>query len=176
MKEERRYIIQHNSLSIGEHEFLFEVNGDFFQVSKNKDINKGDVKVHVNISKSKTMLSLKFNFQGTVNVECDRCLDHFDIEVSGKAKLFVEFGEESSDLSDADNKITLSYKENLLVLDKHIYDYISLSLPYQKIHPEDKNGNSLCNTDMIKKIEEYKVAENKEKIDPRWDKLKILLN
>ncbi len=176
MKKEERYSIQHNGLSIGEHEFSFELDEVFFKSYENTEIKNGDVKVLVIVSKSKTMLSLKFSFDGAVTLECDRCLEDIDIEISGNAKLYVEFGEESSDLSDADNKITLSYKENLLVLDKHIYDYINLSLPYQRVHPEDDKGNSLCNNDMIEKINQHTVTDNEKKIDPRWDKLKTLLN
>ena len=58
-------------------------------------------------------------------------------------------------------------------LSQYLYEYINLILPYRKVHGEDENGNSLCNPDIIKKIEEH---TEEEATDPRWDALKKLKN
>ena len=53
----------------------------------------------------------------------------------------------------------LSPNETELPLGQYIYESISLSLPYRKIHPEDANGNSLCNPDMLSR---FKIVSEEE--------------
>ena len=53
-------------------------------------------------------------------------------------------------------------------------DVYKRQLPIQKVHPDDENGKSTCDPDMLKKIREHMVID--ENItDPRWDELKNLV-
>ena len=171
-----KYKIKFRGLSEERHSYNFKINEDFFKQFPEAEIKKGNVLVDVEIQIRKDVLILDIELKGTVQVLCDRCLDNYYQNIRYSTKLFVEFGYENSDISDADNKIMLSKKEDELVLDKHFYDYIHLSLPYQRFHPEDENGNSECNIEMITKLDELSSEKKEIKIDPRWDKLKGLYN
>lgn len=172
-----QYSIQFSGLKAGKHEFDFKIEGDFFSHFENTDIVDADILVKVNFEKNERHLALAFDLQGTVKTTCDRCLDFLELEIDYAPELYVNFGEETSDLTDIDDTMVLSRSEDKIELAKHFYDYILLNLPIQKLHPNDEEGNSTCDPEMLKKIEKYEAGqESKEETDPRWDKLKNLYN
>lgn len=173
-KNKAEYIIHFKGLAKGRHKFNFVIDDVFFRNYENQEIKTGNLNVNINLEKDTDVMLLDIYLEGNVNVCCDRCLEYFDLPVSYKTKLTVNFGDENSDLSDADEKIIIAKNVNELTLDKHFYDYINLNIPYRKIHQPDSTGNSTCNVEMLDKIEEYS-SNNKNKIDPRWNKLKELL-
>lgn len=177
MSRKNIYLLKFSGLSEGTHLFDYKVDSSLFQKYDNEEIHDADIHVDIILTKRKEMLTLAFDIKGIVDLACDLCLEHFKYEIKYKTELFVEFGEENSDLSDADQNITISFNENEIVLDQHIYDYVNLCIPYKKVHPKDENGNSACDPEMITKIKEYIQEDTEEnKIDERWNKLKNLYN
>ncbi|NPA68155.1 MAG: DUF177 domain-containing protein [Chlorobi bacterium] len=171
-----KFKIRFRGLKEGKYNYKFEINDSFFENYPESEISKANIQAYINLSVTKDLLTLTFKFKGTVRLRCDRCLDFFEYGIKGNSILYVDFGEKNSDLSDADNKITISNTSEEIILDKHLYDYIHLNLPYQRVHPDDKNGNSTCNREMLNKIEEYSAGNEQKTTDPRWDKLKSLYN
>jgi uncharacterized metal-binding protein YceD (DUF177 family) len=87
----------------------------------------------------------------------------------------VKFGEDIS-TDDAD-VIYISTDEHELDLRQHLYEFIHLALPIRRVHPADKDGKIGCNPEMIKKLNELLIDEDKQNnTDPRWDELKKLMN
>lgn len=119
------------------------------------------------------MLEFEFELSGEIWVLCDRCLDEFLLPIEYHTKLFVKFGEETEEQTD--EIILLSYGESEIDLTQYVYEFVHLSLPYRKIHPNDKKGNSMCNKEMLKKISEYSIRENIQDHNPEWDNLKDFL-
>lgn len=171
-----KYKIKFRGLKEGKYKNSFEIDDHFFSQFEESEIKKGQVVFDTEMIISNNFITLNISLTGKVVVPCDRCLDDFSQSIKYKTVLYVEFGNENSDISDVDNKIILSNKENDIVLDKHFYDYIHLSLPYQKVHPKDKQGKSTCNIEMIDKMEELSSVDDNKETDPRWDQLKNLLN
>lgn len=170
----RQFVIPFKGLSSGKHDFVFDIDDKFFDAFTESEINKGKVHVEVHLIKSGTMLELIFSLEGSVYVMCDRCLDDFDLSISYNTNLFVKFGETTEEQTD--EIIVLSHNEFEIDLSQYIYEYIHLSLPYRRLHPDDENGISTCNKDMIKKLEEYLMDEKVKTPDPRWNDLNNLLN
>ncbi|MBZ0242329.1 MAG: DUF177 domain-containing protein, partial [Bacteroidales bacterium] len=52
-----------------------------------------------------------------------------------------------------------------------LYEYIMLLLPLRKVHPDDENGNNLCNPEVIEKLNWHQATTV---IDSRWEVLKKL--
>ncbi|GAG53875.1 unnamed protein product, partial [marine sediment metagenome] len=51
--------------------------------------------------------------------------------------------------------------------------YIHLALPPKRAHPDDENGKSMCDAEILKKLKELKGKEiEKQDNDPRWEALK----
>ncbi len=171
-----KYKIKFKGKREGKYFYKFDIENSFFENFPESEIKKAKVKAEIELLITKDLLTLNIGLKGIVELQCDRCLDYFDYPISYQTILYVDFGEKNSDLSDADNKITIAKSKDEIELDKHFYDYLHLSLPYQKIHPIDEEGNSLCNQSMLNKIEEFSGKEEKKEIDPRWEKLKKIYN
>ena len=176
MKVKDKYTIAFHGLSNGKHSFEFSVTDSFFESFEESEIKKADIVVLVELQKRNTGLTLNFDMNGKIDLLCDRCLEYFDYPISYKTQLLVDFGEENSNLYDVDTLITLSTRETEIHLETHLFDYINLCIPTQRIHPLDENGNVTCNQEMLDKIEEYLYPEEEESdaIDPRWEQLKNL--
>lgn len=159
------YSISFTSLAIGEHKFDFEIDKTLFELFENEDIFDARVVLQVDLIKEERMLTFVFNFQGKLNVLCDRCLDPLEISIKGSNTLFVKFGEENVEEED-DDIIFISNKENKIDLSHYIYEYILLQKPMKCVHPINK-----CNPDIIERIIN-KEENNENNIDPRWSVLK----
>ena len=169
----KEFVIQYAGLSIGIHDFEFEAGDKFFKVFESTEIENGKFNIDLELTKQSTMLILNFSIKGTTNVLCDRCSDPFDLEVEGQQRLIVKFGDE--DFGDNDEIISLPLSESELDVSRYIYEFIVLSLPQRRVHPDLKNGKTGCNKAVLKKLEEIALKEEEEKkTDPRWDKLKSL--
>jgi uncharacterized metal-binding protein YceD (DUF177 family) len=97
----------------------------------------------------------------------------FDHPLECDNRLIVKFGNDA-DFGDPEI-ITLARDENELDLRQYLYEFIHLALPIQRIHPDDKNGESTCDPVMLQKLREHLVREE-ESNDQRWDELKKLMN
>ncbi|MBN2350861.1 MAG: DUF177 domain-containing protein [Bacteroidales bacterium] len=173
MKFGNQYIIPFKGLNEGKHEFVFEANHKFFEEYNALEVTNGNVKIQVSLTKKTQLLELDFFLEGTIEVQCDRCLDYFSLPISYKSNLFVKFGEE--DFSNDIDILILPPNEHELNIAQYIYECIGLSIPYKKIHPPDSSGRSGCNPEMIKKLEQFEI-KNTDIIDPRWEKLKNIFD
>jgi uncharacterized protein len=174
VKSNRQFVIPFKGLKVGRHDFHFEIDDAFFDDYQGSEIKKGKISVAIDLIKRENMLEFDFDISGDIMVTCDRCLEEFLLPIEYQTKLFVKFSESSEEQTD--EIILLSYNETEIDLSQYIYEYIHLSLPYRKVHPNDKKGKSLCNKEMIKKLEEYAIRESKQNTNPEWDHLKDLLN
>ena len=152
----------------------FDIVDKFFDDYEQSEITKGKVKAEVDLDKRTSMLEFHFRIAGNVTIICDRCLDEFEMPIEYEATLFVKFGDTSEEQTD--EIIVLSHNEFEIDVAQYIYEFVHLSLPYKRVHPNDSKGRSTCNKEMLKKLDEYIIRENKEDNDPRWDDLQNLLN
>jgi len=170
------YIIQFVGLSVGQHEFEFHITDKFFEALDYSELKQGEIKADLTLLKQSTMMVLHFKISGTVKMDCDRCTEPFSLPISGNYKLIVKVGGHESGNED-DDIITVAANEHELNLTQYIYEYIALSVPIKRVHPDDAKGKSSCDKKMLKKLENFLTEEDKEEPDPRWSGLKnIKLN
>ncbi len=177
MQGRKDYIIQFVGLSVGLHEYKFEVKDEFFEDHEYSEVKKANITVDLNLLKQSQMMVLEFEIGGTVKADCDLCTEEFDLPLTGSHKLIVKVG--GSDAGDEDDDIiTIAANEHELDLSQYIYEYITLSLPIKRVHPLNENGESTCNEEVIKKLKKFLIEEEEKKnTDPRWNGLKdIKLN
>ena len=167
-----KYKIQFAGLSVGEHEYDFKADTKFFEALDYSEIKQGDIDVKVNLLKQSTMMVLTFDISGTIHLNCDRCMEDFNFPITGNYQLIIKVGGHDSG-DENDDIITIAANEHEIELTQYIYEYIILSLPIKRVHPDDKKGRSTCDPEMIKKLEKY-IVENEptEETDPRWNQLK----
>ena len=163
------YNIVFSGLNPGTHIFDFKIGEKFFEGIEDTDIIGGDVSVNVTMIRDERMMDMHFVFDGFVIVPCDRCLEPIEMEVGGSERLIVKLGdryfEESEDVQ------IIPETDHQIDLRPFMYEYIYLSLPARRVHEEDENGESLCDPEVIKKLEEL---THHTAPDPRWEVLKNL--
>ena len=164
MKVLKDFTIQFASLKLGTHVYEFEVDNKFFEELDCLDYTATQFKVSVELTKQSTMLLLKFDFEGSVLLPCDRCLDEVSIPIGGTEQLIVKFG--SREYEETEEILVLLEGEHELNVAKYIYEFIQLSIPQKRVHQEEQ-----CNPDVVKKL---KNIENKQDLDPRWSGLNQL--
>jgi uncharacterized metal-binding protein YceD (DUF177 family) len=164
------YKIQFGGLSLGEHQFEFEVTQKFFEQFKDSEITKANVQVKANLIKQNSLMHILFSFEGTVNLNCDRCLINYDCPTSGQEKLVIKYGnpEESND-----EILVLIEGVEEADFTQYLYEYIELAIPSRKVPCEDEelDIDVECDEETLAKFNELKTEEEPSE-NPEWDKLK----
>lgn len=179
------YTIPVKGLALGEHEVSYDVNDKFFGCFEDSEIQKGSVEVLVRAKRAGSFIELDFEIEGEVVVTCDRCLEEYLQPVSYEGSLFVKFSALIHE--DEGDVIYVDPNEGELNLAQYIYESICLSLPYQKVHPADEEGNSTCNQEMLERLEAIETnfhddpaliepEEDEEEEEMPWDEIKKLLD
>jgi uncharacterized protein len=164
----KEFKIPYVGLKNGEHLFEFHITKKFFDSFESTAIHDGDIKVKLKFDKKDNFFTLDFSIDGTVKIPCDRCLELFDEEIFNDFKIFVKFEEREGKKGDEEDVIYLSKGDSHLDLSEVIYDFIHVSVPMQNIHPDDENGQSTCDPEVLKKLE---IRKDEEEVDPRWEAL-----
>jgi len=163
MEKHELYTISFKGLSFGAHEFDWTIDGSFFALYEMSEINDASIDVQLTVVKHTRFLELNFVFDGWVELSCDRCLDPLKIDLASEARMFVKFGDQAGEDDSEDNDvIILPHGEDQLDVAQYLYEYAHLSLPMRRVHEDDAKGCSTCNPDMIRKLEQYLVEENRE--------------
>jgi uncharacterized protein len=169
-----KYNIAFKGLGEGIHEFDYQIDGKFFEYFDGGISDDGNVAVNVKLEKESSLMILQFTVNGTVKVQCDRCLEYYDQAVKSENKVIVKFGDESFD--QGDDVVWISPTDHQINVAKLIYDFIILSIPIRQVHPDDEKGNSTCNPEMLERLEELSVHDQRDQTtDARWNDLKKLL-
>ncbi|MFM7218350.1 MAG: YceD family protein [Flavobacteriales bacterium] len=170
MGRSREFRIEFGSLPHGEHEFEFEVDDTFFQEFEHSVIQHGNMDVLVVLEKKENLLLLDFTLQGTVMVTCDRCLDDLQLDLEGYTELIVKLGDHAEE--EAEDMIVIPASEHQLDISQFIYEYVTVMIPMRNVHPDNEDGSSSCNPEILREIEKHQHQENADEPDPRWEALK----
>jgi uncharacterized metal-binding protein YceD (DUF177 family) len=168
------YIIPFKGLSAGIHEFRWTLDDRFFGRFPESEILGGSLDVLVTLNKKSRFLELDFRLEGTLKVPCDRCLDPVAVPSSLQSVLIVRFGDTTHE--ETDELLILAYEEHELDVAQYIYEYAHLSLPFRKVHGTDQAGQSLCNPEMMKKLEQYLVERIPEDTEDENDEMEFVNN
>ena len=162
----RDFDIVFSGLALGEHRYKFELNDAFFEFFGYEDHSKLDATVAVTLEKHNTFIELRFELKGKVEVVCDRSGEPFMQDLQNSFILMVKFGEAFDDTDD--ETLILPQHDYQVNIGQYLYELVVLAIPLKNINP------ALLEEDADFVDEEPKKKE--ESIDPRWDKLKDLLN
>lgn len=145
-------------------ETTYVLDDDYFAALDGADIQQGRVEVGVSIRKTENYFTLSLNAEGFVMVQCDRCLDDMQQQISGASSFIVKL---SNETSEDDEIINVDEVEGILDTSWLIYETIALSVPIKHVHAPGK-----CNAAMTEKLNELSATRSgdgaEESIDPRW--------
>lgn len=169
-----KYIIQFGGLNHGVHQFEYQIDETFFSLFEGSEQQAGMINVLVTLNRQENMIVLNFKMDGYLEQVCDLCLENFRMQIDSVRDVILKmsdhFEEEDEDV------YIIPRQEHQVNIAQHIYDYINLSIPIKKVHPEDSNGKSTCNPEALKRLNNYLINDKEvhHESDPRWDILKTL--
>jgi len=166
------YCIPLFGLSEGHHSFDFEIGNRFFEGFAESEIKEGELTAVAGLDKNQSCIDLTIRITGRVKVCCDRCLDMYMQVIDCENHIVIRPGKYWDD-SDPEILVVPS-DEQELDLSQLFYEYIHLALPLRRIHPDDSEGKSGCDPEMIKELNKHIVKNNIE--ESIWTELKKLLN
>lgn len=175
MSKRDSYAIRISGLGEGVHDFSFELDQQFFVSFEHPEVENGNVRVKVILEKKPGVMELHFSLSGEIEVICDRCLEPFITTVDTSQVIYVKTGDTPGEVED--DVVMISKDDHEIDVGQMMYEFIILALPFRKIHPEDQDGNSSCNPEMLKQLNAHGALESKknEQTDPRWDALKRII-
>lgn len=181
---------------MGLNEFEFMLDEELLADFEYAPIDYAKVKVDLKLFKTDSMYDLKFDFKGIVKVGCDTCAEDIGLPVKEKFNLMMKLSEANN--FDDTEIIYIARTEIEFDLKQYLYESLLLSLP-QKKNCDNLPEPKPCNQDVLSKLAQIVVEEKERKseierereiereieeptdesrdaADPRWDKLKDLLN
>lgn len=164
-----KYNVDLKGLKEGSLNLEFELDNTFFGDIDGEEFQKGAVKAAVTVRKNREVFDFTFVLNGTVIVQCDRCLDELEMEVATENVLRVKLGNEYADEGDV---VVVPEQDGDLNIAWYFYEFIALALPMKRVHAPGK-----CNNDMLGKLKKHSASESasEEQVsDPRWEGLKNL--
>lgn len=177
-KEEKReeFRLRLAGIANGDYSYSIICDKTFFELAELSQLHDGQLVLQIEMLKTEKMLDLRFHFEGDVVTNCDRCLDNVTLNLNFDETLIVNLVSQPEEDFENDENIWM-IDENAYDLDifHFVYESIMLALPLVIMHPDDEFGNSTCNAEVLKRLEELSGNKTEtEEIDPRWEALKNL--
>ena len=157
MGKNRAYEIAFVGLKQGIHVFEYDLDEKFFTDRAGHDLNPTEAQVKMTLDKQSGFMQLGFEVGGKSSVNCDRCGNPLVVDLWDEFKILVKLVDEP-DVMNAQEEdpdvFYISRNESHLQVDGWLYEFVMLSLPQQNICPDDENGHTTCNAEVLKKLEE----------------------
>ncbi len=175
MEDFTRFDIDIYSLSDKVYTYEYHLEDSFFQLFDSNLLEKGNLQAEVTLDKQLTLIAVSFRIEGTVQLECDRSLEHFDHSLEVDRRIIYQYGAEEEEVSEDIYTITTgTQKINVAHL---LYEFIGLALPMKRLHPSlAEKEDPWVEGEIIFSSASDKSGAEDEAVDPRWQKLRNLKN
>lgn len=165
MSKLEQFKVDLKGLEEGESSLHFDLDDSFFEAVDAPAVRHGRLGCDLTIERNGDVFNLDFHTEGSVTVQCDRCLDDMDQPIVSDYHLVAKFGD---DYSEDDDLITVPEDEGILDTAWFIYQFIELAIPLRHVHAPGK-----CNPAMMRALEEHSAArsgdgDSDKPVDSRW--------
>ncbi len=174
MKGLRSFDIHIFKLSIGEHDYRFEIDEKLFEAFENEIIKRGNLTAAVSLKKSETMIEMTFQIKGDVELECDRSLDLFDHPLDFEKHMIFKLGDVEEELSE--DVLVISRDTQTINIGSLIFEFIGLEIPMKKLHPRFQTEEDDDEGSLVFSSESETEQDEEQEHDPRWAALEKLKN
>ncbi|MDB5154258.1 MAG: hypothetical protein JWR54_3009 [Mucilaginibacter sp.] len=170
MKSLKTYSIPFTGLKLGKHIFDYVITNTFFDEFEYSLVKKADLQCKVELEKQETMLILSFHINGTIGMNCDKCLAEYPQSLDVHEQQIAKFSEEGID--EDEEIINLTKNDHEINIAGLIYEYVNVAAPFIAVC-SDEGNTSYCDKEMIDRLNKLSADSGQdEKTDPRWDVLK----
>lgn len=157
MKHNREFEIAWQGLKPGVHTFQYEIDDRFMKAhgEEEDDVKSLSAQVKVTFDKKTNFFLLHFDIGGFAIVACDRCGDDFRLQLWDEFDLLIKLaGEDSEELDEESDVVFIPRSETVIDLSNWLYEFVMLSIPLQRIHPDSAEGKAGCNPEALRLLGE----------------------
>ena len=180
MKNTREFELAWVGLKPGLHEYAYTLGDSFFkEMEAPEEYSDWAVNVKLFFEKHSAFFRLRFEVGGTVTVACDRCADPFPLALWDEFNLIVKLaGEDEGEDADGEADVVLIPRsETVLNVAEWLYEFSLLSVPLQRLHPNNADGSSTCNPEVLNMLGHMQEEiEAPAPLDTRWAGLEAFKN
>lgn len=172
MKALRQFDIAFVGLKPGEHTFEYQITDSFFENYGPQDFSNCNATVKLLLDKKSNFFLLKFEIGGKVTVNCDRCGQPFELQLWDDFDQVVKMVDNPEEMKEGEDPDVafISKTESHLNVAEWIYEFINLSIPMQRIHPDDSTGKSGCDPKVLDMLDQMN-RQSGDKDNPIWKDL-----
>lgn len=175
MKHKREYEIAWQGLKPGVHKFQYEVNDLFIETFEaDADFKDLDAQVNLSFDKQNSFFLLHFDIDGSATVACDRCGDDYKLRLWDEFDLLIKLtGEDAGEIAEDADVVYVPRSETVIDISKWVYEFVLLSIPLQRLHPDKADGSPGCNPEALKLLDQLSERDETIKKDI-WKGLEAL--
>ncbi|MEP6950090.1 MAG: DUF177 domain-containing protein [Ginsengibacter sp.] len=177
MGNRREFEIAFVGLKPGIHEYNYEVDNKFFANYSQADFTNCQASIHLKLGKNTSFMMLKFEIGGSVNVICDRCGNTLNMDLWDEFNMVIKQVENPDEMNENEEDPDIFYisrTESHLQLADWIYEFVSLSIPMQRMCDEQEMGGPQCNKEILAMLKKMGsgVIENNHPLQKGLEKFK----
>jgi uncharacterized metal-binding protein YceD (DUF177 family) len=158
-------------LKPGIHEFTYNVDDSFFAGDEVKEFTNCTATVKLQLDKKSGFLLLKFEVGGAAEVVCDRCGNQLKKDLWDEFNMLVKMVDNPEQMNQEEEDPDVFYisrTESHLYLNDWIYEFVSLSVPVQKLCSPEEFGGPKCNKEVLEKLKAMEASEAAKNANTIW--------
>jgi uncharacterized metal-binding protein YceD (DUF177 family) len=163
MRHRREFEIAFVGLKPGVHVFNYEVDDRFFEDFEQSDFTQPKAKVKLSLEKNTSFMMLKFEVGGNVDVVCDRCGNNLTMDLWDEFNMIVKLVDNPDEMNENEEDPDIYYisrTESHLHIANWIYEFVTLSVPMQKMCTIEEMGGPQCNKEVLDMLAKMREANN----------------
>jgi uncharacterized metal-binding protein YceD (DUF177 family) len=171
MANRRAFEIAFVGLKPGVHEFNYELNNQFFIDKGAEDYTNASANVKLLLEKNTGFMLLKFEIGGKADVNCDRCGNPLKMDLWDEFKMLVKLvdnPEEMNEQEEDPDVFYISRTESHLEVSNWLYEFVTLSIPMQRMCSMEEMGGPQCNNEVLQKLKEMEAKTMENNANTLW--------
>ncbi len=160
----------------------FDLNNEYFAKIDSPEVSRGHLGARVTVLKKNEVFELRFEIQGVIFIQCNRCLDDMEQPIKHTDIIQVKLG---TTYSEENETVIVPESDGAINVAWFMYEFIVLSIPIKHVHAPGE-----CNKMVMTKLKRH-IARQKDdteenplfdddgddtisdepQTDPRWDGL-----
>ncbi len=177
MGNKREFEIAFVGLKPGIHEYQYEIDNKFFVNYSQADFSNCQATIHLKLEKNTSFMMLKFEIGGSVNVICDRCGNTLTMDLWDEFNMVIKQVENPDEMNESEEDPDIFYisrTETHLHISDWIYEFVSLTVPMQRMCDEQEIGGPQCNKEILAMLKKMGsgVIENNHPLKKGLEKFK----
>lgn len=170
MSRRREFEIAFVGLKPGVHQYSYSINDKFFEAFQ-QEFRKCKANVKLSLDRKSSFMLLKFEIGGTLEVTCDRCNSNLPLELWDEFNITVKMVEDPKLMNEQEDDPDMYYiaqSESHIDVANWIYEFINLSIPFQKVCDFEKMDGPYCNAAALDILKKMEPEETQIKENPIW--------